>query len=85
MSQESLSLGSKVTTPARLGRHGSRLSWKFGTAFSGLILLLGAELWGSCITSLWERAAEAGRSTFSGHLNELERCRGGCSHVHHDR
>jgi hypothetical protein len=45
MSQESLSsLGSKVATPARLGRHGSRLSWKFGTAFSGLILLLGAEL-----------------------------------------
>jgi hypothetical protein len=37
-------LGSKVATPARLGRHGSRLSWKFGTAFSGLILLLGAEL-----------------------------------------
>jgi len=25
----------------------------------------------------WERAAEGGRSTFSGHLNELERCRGG--------
>ena len=42
MAQESLSLeSSKVAPPAALGWQGSSLKWKFGTAFAGLILLLG--------------------------------------------
>ena len=43
MAQDSLPLeSSKVVSPASLGWHGSSLKWKFGTAFGGLILLLGA-------------------------------------------
>jgi len=47
MPQESLSLeSSKVAAQAALGWHGSSLRWKFGTAFAGLILLLGAYVTG---------------------------------------